>query len=62
MPHITTMNDLPPTEMNVEGTFFDPEYMLRQAEARRTGLWVWDDWQAVMAYRDWEWRSKWKGD
>ena len=50
------------TELHVEGTIMDPAYLLRRWEETRGALWVWDDWQAVMAYRDWEWRSKWKGD
>jgi len=29
------------TELNVEGTFFDPEYMLRYWEAQQVGLWFW---------------------
>ena len=57
--HINAMNDLEPTEMNIEGTFFDVEYMLRLAEARRVGLWHWQDWETAMAYRDGEW---WKDD
>jgi hypothetical protein len=50
--HITTMNDLPVTELHVEGTIFDIEYMLRlKAEAHR-GLWHWDCWEMAMLYRD----------
>jgi hypothetical protein len=39
--------------MNIEGTFFDVEYMLRLAEARRVGLWHWQDWETALLYRDW---------
>jgi len=40
--HITPMkDDFLLTELNVEGTFFDPEYMLRYWEAQQVGLWFW---------------------
>jgi hypothetical protein len=56
VPHISGMIDDPdmllPTEMNVEGTFFDVDYMLRLAEARRIGCWFWSDWETAMMYRD----------
>jgi hypothetical protein len=30
------------SEWDVEGTWFDPDYVLRYWEAQRTGLWFWD--------------------
>ena len=37
------------SETNVEGTIFDPEYMLRVFAATQVGLWFW----AHEAYWDW---------
>jgi len=50
VPHITAMEDDPLlSETNVEGTIFDPEYMLRVFAASQVGLWFW----AHEAYWDW---------
>ena len=50
-PHYMTgmEDDFLLSETNVEGTFFDPEYMLRFWEAQQVGLWFW----AHEAYWDW---------
>jgi hypothetical protein len=40
------------SETNVEGTFFDPAYMLRWWEETRGALWHWSDWETAMEYRD----------
>ena len=51
-----------PTELNVEGTCFDPEYMLRLKRNSEVGLWVWAhepywDWLALKG-QDYEWKSQ----
>jgi hypothetical protein len=48
---------LPVTELDIEGTFFDPAHMLRLAEASKIGLWHWQDWETALLFRDWEWKD-----
>jgi hypothetical protein len=41
-----------PTEMNVEGTCFEPIGYARWIEAQRVGCWFWQDWEIALMYRD----------
>ena len=50
--HINAMNDLEPTEMNIEGTFFDPKTMLRLAAEWQRGLFFWNDDYTALLYRE----------
>jgi hypothetical protein len=36
------------SETDIEGTFFDPEYMLRHWEETRGTLWFWAEWAQPM--------------
>ena len=40
------------TEINFEGSLFDPREMERLWEKTHQGLWFWSDWEMVMAYND----------
>jgi len=50
--HIQRMNDedisMLLTEVDVEGTWMDPVYMLRWWEETRGALWVWEEWAQPM--------------
>ena len=51
--YVTGMIDDPLlSETNVEGSLFDPATMARLYEETHRGLWVWDDWETAMMYRD----------
>jgi hypothetical protein len=41
-----------PTELDVEGTYFDPRYMLELKRKSEVGLWFWSDWRIAMMYSD----------
>lgn len=46
-----------PSEMNVEGSLFDPKVMARLWEETHQGLWFWKDWDVALIYRDLAFRS-----
>ena len=41
-----------PSEMNVEGTIFDADYIGELWRAQQVGLWAWNDDYTSLLYRD----------